>query len=233
MRAGIARNATSPSHLLEHALRHFRSKRMRLFEQTFEISARTRILDVGGSAAIWRFLSVEPQLTILNLPSAVEPGLAHAHSVAGDARMLPFRDRSFDIVFSNSVIEHVGDSGQQRRFAEEVSRVGCSYWIQTPNRSFPIELHVMLPFVHHLPKTWQRAIVNRFTVWEVLVRPSEEQRKFYIHHFLNELNLLDAPRLRAMFPDARILTERAFGLGKSLVAVRNISCGAPPDRSRC
>ena len=76
--------------------------------------------------------------------------------MAGDGRALPFRDEAFDVVFSNSVIEHVGDAASQRRFAREVARVGRAYWVQTPNRWFPVEQHLLTPLVHWLPKSWQR-----------------------------------------------------------------------------
>ena len=204
---------------MQNAFRHFRQPRMRLFERTFQITSRTRILDVGGSPAIWQYASVQPRLTVLNVPGAIESGAGY-DSVAGDGRMLPFGDSEFDIVFSNSVIEHVGTLEDQRRFAEEVARVGRRYWVQTPNRRFPVELHVMLPFIHFLPKSWQRPIVDRFTIWEHFVHPNERLRAHFVHHFLNELRLLDAGELRTVFPGARILTERVLGLPKSLIAVR-------------
>ena len=215
-----SRAMASPE-LLYKIFRHFRSHRMRLFERTFQISRRTRVLDVGGSPLIWQFASVQPRLTILNFPSALVP---HSHAfdqVAGDGRFLPFGDSSFDVVFSNSVIEHVGARSEQRRFAEEVARVGKQFWIQTPNRGFPVELHMMLPFVHYLPKTWQHRIVTRFTGWQFVVHPPPEERAGYVHHFLHELNLLTAQDLRALFPQATVISERIAGIPKSLVAVRS------------
>lgn len=193
---------------------------MRLFERTFDISSRTRVLDVGGSPRIWDLASVQPQLTILNLAAAVERTSRPIDLVAGDGRMLPFEDAAFDIVFSNSVIEHVGTRADQRTFAAEIARVGRQYWVQTPNRRFPVELHVMLPLVHYLPKSWQKRIVDRFTIWERLIRPDEHMRAFYLHHFLNELNLLDAHDLRALFPESKVISETVLGLSKSLIAVR-------------
>jgi len=192
---------------------------MRLFEKTFEISPRTRILDIGGSPSIWEFLSVRPRLTILNLPSAIERA-EHVECIAADGCLLPFKDAAFDIVFSNSVIEHVGDRADQQKFADEIARVGQSYWVQTPNRGFPIELHLILPFIHYLPKAWQRPIVERFTVWQLLVRPSKEEREFYIAHFLHQLKLLNESDLRSLFPGATILSERLLGFVKSNIAVR-------------
>jgi len=208
------------SALLEKALRHFRSQRMRLFERTFHISAHTRILDVGGSPLIWDYVRLRPQLTILNLPTALPPRTPSAAFIAGDGRRLPFRDAAFDIVFSNSVIEHVGSRLEQQHFASEIARVGRRYWVQTPNRRFPVELHLMLPLIHYLPKPLQRAVVERFTIWQLLAHPSPAQRRFYIDHFLNELNLLDRRDLQSLFPGARILTERFAGFAKSIIAVR-------------
>jgi hypothetical protein len=210
----------SQTGLLETAFRHFRSQRMRLFERTFPITNRTCVLDVGGSPLIWQFARVRPQLTMLNLPTALQPDGAVVSLVAGDGCALPFKDAAFDIVFSNSVIEHVGTREAQQRFAAEVARVGRAYWVQTPNRAFPVELHLMLPFVHYLPRTWQRRTVERFTIWQLLARPSEAQRRFYIEHFLNDLKLLNASELGSLFPDGRILRERFFGWPKSLIAVR-------------
>ena len=192
---------------------------MALFERTLRPGSRTRVLDVGGSPLIWEFASVRPRLTFLNLPSALVPNCA-ADQVAADGRMLPFPDQAFDIVFSNSVIEHVGTRSDQDLFAREVTRVGGAYWVQTPNRRFPVELHMMLPLVHYLPKPLQRAILNRFTVWEKLAHPTREQRAFYIDHFLNELNLLDKPSLQRLFPRARILSEPFLGIPKSIIACR-------------
>jgi hypothetical protein len=209
------------SDLLRRAFQHFRSQRMRLFEKTFRISSQTRILDVGGSPDIWQFSSVMPELTVLNFPSALSPAGNGIHRIAGDGRMLPFRDNAFDIVFSNSVIEHVGGDEDQKRFANEVSRVGRCYWVQTPNRRFPVELHLMMPLIHYLPKRLQLPLVERFTVWELLVKPSDFERSAYVNHFLNELRLLDTSALRSLFPDAQILKERALGFGKSLIAVRS------------
>ena len=57
-----------------------------------------------------------------------------------------FKDKSFDAVFSNSVIEHVGTFEDQKMMANEVIRVTNFYFIQTPNLYFPIEPHFLVPF---------------------------------------------------------------------------------------
>jgi hypothetical protein len=140
--------------------------------------------------------------------------------VAGDGRALPFRDAAFDVVFSNSVIEHVGDAASQQLFALEVARVGRAYWVQTPNRWFPVEQHLLTPLVHWLPQSWQAAIVRRGTVWSALTRPTPDRRDFYIEHFLRDIRLLSYREVARLFPGARIIRERFLGATKSLIAYR-------------
>jgi hypothetical protein len=193
---------------------------MAQFERTFAITSRTTVLDVGGSALIWQFAKIQPKLTFLNLLPAIDKAYTGVTQIAGDGRMLPFRDGAFDIVFSNSTIEHVGTLADQQKFAAEIARVGRSYWVQTPDRWCPFEVHVMLPFVHYLPRNWQRAIVTRFTGWELLVPHTKDVRRDYLKHFLTELRLLDAKELQSLFPSARIARERFLGLPKSLIAYK-------------
>jgi hypothetical protein len=202
--------------------RNFRRRRMSRFLREFAITPETRILDIGGTPECWELIDERPRLTLLNTPRAKDDLCGAAEWVAGDGRALPFRDGAFDIVFSNSVIEHVGDAASQQRFAREVMRVGRAYWVQTPNRWFPVEQHLLTPVVHWLPKAWQRAIVPRFTVWGTVMRVSEDRRRFYEQHYLSDVKLLGAGELRGLFPGARVLRERFCGVTKSLVAWRRI-----------
>jgi len=193
---------------------------MRRFARDLGVNHQTRILDVGGTPFNWELLDVRPRVTIVNMLRAREAFDQHYTCVFADGRALPFGDHAFDIVFSNSVIEHVGDAERQRRFANEIARVGRAYWVQTPNRWFPIEPHLLTPFLHFLPKRWQQSIARRFTVWALIERPSPDRWEYYIEHYLRDIRLLDAADLRAMFPDAKIVRERLFGWTKSLIAVR-------------
>lgn len=204
----------------------FRMKRMRRFAAAFPLLPEyRRILDVGGTPEIWGLLAVRegPIVTILNMPRADESresaaaGLEYVH---GDGCNLPFAGQSFDIVFSNSVIEHVGGPEAQARFALEVRRVGRGFWVQTPNRWFPIETHLLTPFVHLLPRAWRAYIVRRFTVWQWIRRPAPEEKRYYIEHFVSDIRLLSAGELRQLFPDAVILRERFLMFTKSLIAFR-------------
>jgi len=206
--------------LLIRCVRHFRARRMRRFVRELGVTADSTILDVGGTPLNWSLLRFRPRIVLLNTTreQRPEPGWTF---VAGDGRSLPFRDRSFDIVFSNSVIEHVGEEAEQRRFASEAARVGRQYWIQTPDRHFPVEPHLLTPFLHLLPQRWQAWIARRFTVWAVLVRPTPDRWQFYIEHYLNDIHLLTDSGLRELFPDAQIRHERFLGMSKSLIAERH------------
>lgn len=207
--------------LLEFALRYFRSRRMRRFARAFGITSQTTILDVGGTPFNWSLLEVQPRVSLVNMPRAREAFDDSFTCVFADGRRLPFRDAAFDIVFSNSVIEHVGGEESQRRFAGEIARVGRAYWVQTPNRRFPVEPHLLTPFLHFLPAAWQRRIARRFTVWAMIERPSPDRWEFYIEHYLRDIRLLDARDMRRLFPGAKIVRERLGGWTKSLIAVRS------------
>ena len=193
---------------------------MERFARELEIGAETRVLDVGGTPETWEMLEERPRVTLLNTPRTKEELAGAAWWVAGDGCALPFRDGAFDVVFSNSVIEHVGDAARQAQFASEIARVGRAYWVQTPNRWFPVEQHLLTPLVHWLPKAWQRAIVPRFTVWAALVKPAADRREFYVRHYLDEVRLLSGAEVARLFPGARIVRERFCGWTKSLMAVR-------------
>jgi hypothetical protein len=206
--------------LLESLQRRFRARRMALLAKTVGLTPDMRVLDVGGTVEIWRLAPVMPRLVLLNQARARHEIGAGETVVLGDGTELPFADQSFDLVFSNSVIEHVGGPAQQARFASEIARVGKQYWVQTPNRHFPIEHHLWTPLVHWLPRSWQGPLLKRFSVWQLLTKLSSEHQKFYLDHYLDSIRLLAASDLRALFPGATVLRERSLGWTKSLVAWR-------------
>jgi hypothetical protein len=184
----------------------FRRRRMADFLASFAVTPSTRILDVGGTRIFWS--GIPAQVTTVNLDPS------NADQVA-DARRLPFADRSFDIVFSNSLIEHVGTYEDQIACAREIARVGFRYYVQTPNQRFPIEPHFLAPFIHWFPLSWRRRLI-RLTPWAILTRPDRET----IEQFLSTTRMLTAQEMKALFPDAEIGCERFCGLTKSLIARR-------------
>lgn len=199
----------------------FRTRRMRWFLERAELRPDDVLLDVGGYPTTWLGLG-QPvrRIDILNVHEiewdpADAPALA-IRTLEGDGRALDAADGAYDVVFSNSVIEHVGDWQAQRDFAREVSRVGRTLWVQTPARWFPVEPHYLTPFVHYLPRSWQKRLLRNASVWGWLARPSQQQ----VDATVDEIRLLTHREMRELFPDCEILRERVLGLTKSYVAVR-------------
>jgi len=191
----------------------FRPSRMQAFADNFRITDETRIVDVGGTTQNWGYISEQPQVTICNIDIDDEER-GRFHFRRADGKRLPFGDDSFDIAFSNSVIEHVGDFEQQRAFAEELRRVGKSYYMQTPNRLFFIEPHFIAPFIHLLPRRLFRCLIPYFSVWYWTHKPSREE----VDSVFEEIRLLTRDEVRALFPDAKIREEKFLGMTKSFIA---------------
>lgn len=193
----------------------FRRRRMEHFFRHFNVQPDTRILDIGGREFNWTLVPFVPQVTILNLSQQGEQS-GRFEWIQADARKLPYSDGAFEIAYSNSVIEHLGTFEDQQRFAAECRRVGRSYYVQTPNRRFPIEPHLVTPFIHWLPFTWQARLLRNFTLWGWITRPSPAAQA----RFLTTTRMLTRAEFASLFPDAEIWTEKFLGLTKSFIAVR-------------
>jgi 2-polyprenyl-3-methyl-5-hydroxy-6-metoxy-1,4-benzoquinol methylase len=173
------------------------------------------VLDVGGDMDNWNFLADRPRLTIINIDKRPENWPEYIPYVQADVRYLPFDSNAFDLVYSNSVIEHVGTLEDQMKMAEEVRRVGRSYYVQTPNFWFPVEPHLITPFLHWLPKPLRKVLIRNFTIWGWITRPTQD----YCDNFVNMTRLLTKSEMRALFPDGQMQPEKFLGLNKSLIAV--------------
>jgi SAM-dependent methyltransferase len=171
------------------------------------MSSSTTVLDVGGTELNWGYADVRPVLTILNLTPS--PQMNMGQQVVGNGCRLPFGDSAFDFVFSNSVIEHVPDHDA---FAKEIARVGKRFYVQTPNKWFLIEPHLMAPVVHFLPMKWRQKLVKRFTLWGLIARPSDEE----VNEFLESTHLVGPTELRRLFPGSNREKERFLGMTKSI-----------------
>jgi len=136
--------------------------------------------------------------------------------VCGSALALPFPDNCFDIAFSNSVIEHVGDFSAQELFAEEARRVAPRVWVQTPSRWFPVEPHYMALGIHYLPRGAQRWLLRYFSVWGWVAKPSMQ----YVDATVGSIRLLSKREMKRLFPDCKIVTERFLLLAKAYIAIR-------------
>jgi hypothetical protein len=197
----------------------FRRKRMAQFLARLRPGATDKILDIGGYPYCWAEAEVAFPVRIVNIdvPPGMDRWQPQISMEYGDATKLTFGDRSFDLAYSNSVIEHLGTWENQLAFAKEARRVARKLWVQTPARWFPIEPHLIAPFVHYLPKAIQKHLLRRATVWGWMTRPTPAA----VDQFLKEVRLLTMREMKQLFPDCVILRERILGLTKSYIAVRD------------
>ena len=176
-----------------------------------------RVLDLGGTTVFWTRAPVRPKfVTVINLK---EPGqaLSWLRPIAGDAINAPdlIAGDTFDLVFSNSLIEHLGGHMQRVRFAEVVRSIAPRYAVQTPYRYFPIEPHWLFPGMQFLPIKAQGWLAPRWPLGMTKGRPQEQAQDEVMF-----TELLSLTEMRSYFPDARILFERFGGLPKSMTAIR-------------
>jgi len=197
----------------------FRKRRMEKFLTTFVINKSDRILDVGGTVDNWEFIDCYNDIVLLNIlkPSNQKESLPRNISfVLGDGTSLPYGDKIFDIVFSNSVIEHVGNAEKQKLLAKEVLRVGKRVWVQTPAKEFFFELHYLTPFIHWFPKEFQKKILKNLSLWGLIVRPSQK----YIDDFVEKTKLVTFKELQTLFPGCKIIKEKFLFMTKSYIVIR-------------
>jgi SAM-dependent methyltransferase len=201
-----------------------RSRRQRLswFMTVMMPGPSEAVLDVGVIDTVWRasnFLEDgypwPERITAVGLEDMptfrrVFPSVSF---VVADGRELPFADQSFDIGFSNAVIEHVGSRDQQRQFVSEMLRTCRRVFIATPNAKFPIDPHTLIPMIHWLP----RRIWHRLLRWTGNGQWASEAA----------LHPLSAPELTSLFPasaEPRLHRQRLLGL----TSVLSVSAGRPP-----
>jgi len=202
--------------------KHLREKRFALFLKFIRTLSRPlKILDVGGRQEFWDSMGFREEGVELYLLNSDKTEVAHTtyKTVIGDARHLDrlFQKGEFDVVFSNSLIEHVPSYEGQCAVASGIRRVGKRYFVQTPNRYFPLEPHFISPFFYILPR--------RLKVWAVCnIYGRLLNKKFrdprYAREAIDSIRLLTARELRDMFPDGMLYKEKIFGLTKSFVVYK-------------
>jgi Methyltransferase domain len=190
-----------------------RARRSGQFIDIVKPNAGMRVVDLGGSPHIWRTISVPLDITLINLmqwddhQQAMKSAPQHTFKfVEGDACAVQFPSGSFDFVFSNSVIEHVGNAEKQKAFANEVRRLALRHWVQTPAKSFPMEAHTGMPFWWYYPESVRSRFVKNWSeklpAWTEMVTTT---------------TFIERRTLQSYFPESQLLTERFAGFSKSYI----------------
>ncbi len=199
-----------------------RARRWELVEQFFPDLADMSVLDLGGTVEWWRRAPLRPKdVTVLNL---FEPGDSDDPTlipVTGDACRATDVLRaagaptSYDVVFSNSLLEHVGGHAQRSALASEVRSIAPRHWVQTPYRYFPLEPHWLFPGLQFVPMAARARLAARW--------PLAHSRPDSAEAAMSEVQwteLVGVAELRSYFPASHVHHERVAGMTKSLIAVR-------------
>jgi hypothetical protein len=192
-----------------------RTKKFDLLRSVFDARPTDSVLDIGASGEVFLRYTFED---IYPFPERIIAGGATHEEIASTRRFyplpqyavfdgcaLPFPDKSFDLAFSNAVIEHILGGGRQEKFAREIMRVGKSWFVTTPNFWYPFESHYHLPFIQFMPRPLERQY-NRLVGSHI---PKGQ---------VQDLGLLSARNLRRLFPTSEIRKVRVTFWPETLVA---------------
>ena len=201
-----------------------RKKKLELFYSLFKLDKNTTILDVGGEIdpqgnSTLQLIDSYPWKKNITVINSFEPHIQkirhfypEINSLTGDACKLPWPDKSFDIVYCNAVIEHVGNEQQQKQMAQEIMRIAKCWFVTTPNRWFPYEFHLRLPIVTWLPR---KLLLKAGWLYSY-----NHVNKKYVHGLkIESLRLLSARDMHKLFPDSKIIKQRITILPETLIAI--------------
>ena len=200
----------------------FRKNRFARFLQELSPKVGERIVDLGGEPEFWKSATIKYEVHCINLDKIdydADEYEVNLRTSAGDCcELIDEQSNSYDLVFSNSVIEHVGDFDRQKKFADTALRLGKKLWIQTPARCFPIEPHWFALFIHWFPKKYQYSLFRLFALRQRLagVKLTESEIKAQV----DDVRLMTKGELKKIFPRCKIITERFLFIPKSYIVLR-------------
>ncbi|SNY90571.1 hypothetical protein SAMN04515647_0741 [Cohaesibacter sp. ES.047] len=210
-----------------------RAKRMRRIEEILKDVINEKgsatILDVGGLMQYWMALDNDLAEHCHVIVLSDEPSEGHFDDLAGGfvgtsefrqgdgCNLSEYADCEFDLVHSNSVVEHVGNFDRKKQFSIETKRVGRNYYVQTPNLWFPIDPHYLLPFVH-----WVAAPYRFKRLAHKGLGPRNPAMHDYERavHYIEHTDILDKELFTHLFSDCEIFYEKAGPLIKSFIGIR-------------
>jgi SAM-dependent methyltransferase len=201
-----------------------RARKLELFDKIMNPTSPMKLLDVGAQIhpdnnEVRQLIDIYPwkdNISVVNISAehiaTIKRYYPQIEAVVGDACELPWPDKSFDVVYSNAVIEHLGSFEKQKRMAAEIMRVGKRWFVTTPNRWFPFEFHMRLPLVTWLFGDGYLRIGN-------IISYNHLRGRYMIGVKRSDLRLMSASELRKCFPGSNIIKQRVTFMAETLIAV--------------
>ena len=229
----MTKNTVVHGRFIDSLSAHFRRERSKLLKTLIlrlkdKTSLPLKIIDFGGTYNYWENIGFDflvqndIGVTCVNISnpeiiSSTDTGAKLKFIEGSVCDLSGFADNSFDLVHSNSVIEHVGRWSEMCAFAREARRLAPAYYVQTPYFWFPIDPHYpTMPFFHWMPITLRAKLMQTFRIG----RWPANRNLHKVMAILEDSILLDGAQFRTLFPDATITAERLAALPKSLIAIR-------------
>jgi len=197
----------------------------RIIANIIEENGRCRILDVGGTDSYWNlneaFIEANRsklKIILVNLGEHGRQDDLYEYRSNDATSHATYRNIDFDMIHSNSVIEHVGSWPAIRNMADLIQAAKKPYYLQTPNFWFPFEPHFRFIGFHWLPKAWRASLLQKFSLGFF----GKAENYSEAMNNVDSINLLSCNQMRELFPGAKLIKERLFGLTKSIMVVGNI-----------
>ena len=202
----------------------FRQKRFELLKNGIEKLIQNdhfKILDIGGDIQYWKNIGWQHpacKIHLLNLYESKVPEneTDQFSSSVGNGLSLEYKKGEVDLIFSNSVIEHVGSYENQQIFAGEVRRVSDKYIVQTPSIWFPLEPHSLIPLFQFLPHPIRALLIMTFNI-NYFPKAKTYKAAIKVSH---STLMFTHKRFKQLFPDAEIQVERFLVIPKSYTAIK-------------
>lgn len=178
-----------------------------------------KIIDIGGTCNYWELMNAHHRRDFKPIIVNISKDCLkndNCNGIKGDGKSLLFiKDKSLDVAYSNSMIEHLLSLEEQSEMARNINRIAKNYFLQTPAFIFPFEPHFLLPIFHWLPRKIRIFLVSKFNLgW---FERCNNQMEAEI--LVDSIRIMKKKELKLIFINVKIITERFFFIPKSYIVM--------------